>query len=85
MFECFSIRQIENENLFDKVWDWQNKKNKIFEIMLDFLPEDYDKSQLINIIRKIVENDEGDYQKYLSKEYRKNKNNQRPGASEQKT
>lgn len=71
MFECFSIWQIEDENLFDKVWDWQNRKNKIFEITLDFLPEDYDKSQLINIIRKVVENDEDDYEKYLPKEYRK--------------
>ena len=71
MFECFSIWQIEDENLFDKVWNWQNRKNKIFEITLDFLPEDYDKSQLINIIRKVVENDEDDYEKYLPKEYRK--------------
>jgi|GEM_PF-472938 hypothetical protein len=71
MFECFSIWQIEDEELFDKVWDWQEKKNKIFIIILDFLPEDYDKSQLINIIRKVVENDEDDYEKYLPKEYRK--------------
>ena len=71
MFECFSIWQIEDENLFDKIWDWQNRKNKIFEIILDFLPGDYDKSQLINIIRKVVENDEDDYEKYLPKEYRK--------------
>lgn len=71
MFECFSIWQIEDENLFDKVWNWQNRKNKIFEIILDFLPGDYDKSQLINTIRKVVENDEDDYEKYLPKEYRK--------------
>lgn len=71
MFECFSIWQIEDEELFDKVWDWQEKKNKIFIITLDFLPEGYDESQLINIIRKVVENDEDDYEKYLPKEYRK--------------
>lgn len=71
MFECFSIWQIEDEELFDKVWDWQEKKNKIFIITLDFLPEGYDKSQLINIIRKVVENGEDDYEKYLPKEYRK--------------
>ena len=69
MFECFSIWQIEDEELFDKVWDWQEKKNKIFIITLDFLPEGYDESQLINIIRKVVENDEDDYEKYLPKEY----------------
>lgn len=47
------------------------KKNKIVEIIYDFLPEDYDKIQLLNIIRKVVENDEDDYEKYLPKEYRK--------------
>ena len=71
MFECFSIWQIEDEELFDKVWDWQEKKNKIFIIILDFLPEGYDESQLLDIIRKVVENDEDDYEKYLPKEYRK--------------
>lgn len=71
MFECFSIWQIEDEELFDKVWDWQEKKNKIFIIILDFLPEGYDKSQLLDIIIKVVENDEDDYEKYLPKEYRK--------------
>ena len=34
MFECFSIWQIEDEELFDKVWDWQEKKNKIFIIIV---------------------------------------------------
>lgn len=71
MFECFSIWQIEDEELFDKVWDWQEKKNKIFIIILDFLPEGYDESQLLDIIIKVVENDEDDYEKYLPKEYRK--------------
>lgn len=71
MFECFSIWQIEDEELFDKVWDWQEKKNKIFIIILDFLPEGYDESQLLDIIRKVIENDEDDYEKYLPKEYRK--------------
>lgn len=71
MFECFSIWQIEDEELFDKVWDWQEKKNKIFIIILDFLPESYDESQLLDIIRKVIENDEDAYEKYLPKEYRK--------------
>ncbi len=71
MFECFSIWQIEDEELFDKVWDWQERKGEIFEVFLEFLPEGYDTSQLVEIIRKVVMNDEDDYKRYLPKTYQK--------------
>jgi hypothetical protein len=71
MFESFSLWELEDEELRNKIYEWQKRKNKIVEIIYDFLPEDYDKIQLLNIIRKVVENDEDDYEKYLPKEYRK--------------
>ena len=71
MFEGFSLWELKDDELRNKIYKWQKRKNKIIEIIYDFLPEDYDKSQLINIIRKVVENDEDDYEKYLPKEYRK--------------
>ncbi len=71
MFEGFSLWELKDDELRNKIYKWQKGKNKIIEIIYDFLPEDYDKSQLINIIRKVVENDEDDYEKYLPKEYRK--------------
>lgn len=39
------------------------------DIILEFLPEDFDEKQLVELITKVIENDEDDFKQYLPKSY----------------
>lgn len=65
----FWICSLEDKELREKVLDWEKRKKKELEIVYDFLPEDFTEEQIIHVIKKVVENDEDDYRKYLPKSY----------------
>lgn len=66
----FWIYSLEDEKLKKDILDWEERKKKKLEIVYDFLPEDFTEEQIIHVIKKVVENDEDDYKKYLPKSYR---------------
>ena len=39
------------------------------DIILEFLPEDFDEKQLVELITKVIENDEDNFKQYLPKSY----------------
>lgn len=67
----FWIYSLEDEKLKKDILGWEKRKKKKLEIVYDFLPEDFTEQQIIDVIKKVVENDEDDYRKYLPKSYKK--------------
>ena len=53
-----------------KIDEWDKKYGKkIDDIILEFLPEDFGEKQLVELITKVIENDEDDFKQYLPKSY----------------
>ena len=50
---------IEDEELLKKINEWDKKYGKkMDDIILEFLPEDFGEKQLVELITKVIENDE---------------------------
>ena len=57
---------IEDEELLKKINEWDKKYGKkMDDIILEFLPEDFGEKQLVELITKVIENDEDDFKQYL--------------------
>lgn len=61
---------IEDEELLKKIDEWDKKYGKkMDDIILEFLPEDFGEKQLVELITKVIENEEDDFKQYLPKSY----------------